>query len=242
MIEKVKYLVAAALAWPLGVAQADPVSLIVHAADPQVTVGGLGGGRFRATLDGTPVYVFCVDFAHSFSYNVTYQVDATPLYGDLAGETRYGALPVNGWNYGNNLYTATQRYMMAAWLTKQYAPYFADWSSSANHYQAQGIQSAIWALLDPAGSPSPPSGGNRNHWLQAAVAAIGQPSYDDPTDPLYRYFRVVTASSPTALSPQEFIVVVTPEPASILTLASALAALGVGLATRRRAAARSRIA
>jgi len=220
-------------------AHADPVTLVVHSSDPLVSIGGLGGGRFRATLDGVPVYVFCVDFNHSFQFGTTYSVDITPLYGDLAGQTRYGAVPLDGWNYANNTYTATQRYMMAAWLTTQYLPYFADWSSSSNRYQARGIQSAIWALLDPAGSPHAPSAGNVNSWLQAAISTIGQPNYDEPTDSFYRYFRVVSPSNPSALRPQEFIVVVTPEPASVLMLGGVLVLLGTGLVLRRRAASRS---
>jgi hypothetical protein len=219
--------------------QADPVTLVVHSADPLVNVGGLGGGRFRATLDGTPVYVFCVDFSHNFRFGVAYSVDVTPLYGDLAAHTRYGAVPDDGWNYGNSTYNATQRYMMAAWLTTQYLPYFSDWSKPPNRYQARGIQSAIWALLDPAGSPYPPSAGNRNDWLQAAIATIGQPNYDEPTDSFYRYFRVVSPANPAALRPQEFIVVVTPEPASVLTLAGAMALTAVVLLRRRHSFSRS---
>ena len=218
--------------------QADPVTLVVHSADPLVNVGGLGGGRFRATLDGTPVYVFCVDFSHNFRFGVAYSVDVTPLYGDLAAHTRYGAVPDDGWNYGNSTYNATQRYMMAAWLTTQYLLYFADWSNASNRHQARGIQSAIWTLLDPAGSPHAPSGGNRNDWLQAAVTKIGQPDYDEPTDPFYRYFRVVSPSDPRALRPQEFIVVVTPEPASVLMLGGVLMLLGTGLLLRRRTSSR----
>ena len=219
-------------------AYADPVTLVVYSADPRVNVGGLGGGRFRAELDGVPVYVYCVDFNHRFSTGTTYWVVVTPLYGDLAGQTRYGAVPDDGWNYANTLYTATQRYMMAAWLTTQYLPYFADWSNASNRHQARGIQSAIWTLLDPAGSPHAPSGGNRNDWLQAAVTKIGQPDYDEPTDPFYRYFRVVSPSDPRALRPQEFIVVVTPEPASVLMLGGVLMLLGTGLLLRRRTSSR----
>jgi hypothetical protein len=218
--------------------QADPVTLVVHSADPLVDVGGWGGGRFRATLDGTPVYVFCVDFSHNFRFGVAYSVDVTPLNGDLAAQTRYGAVPDDGWNYGNSTYNATQRYMMAAWLTTQYLPYLADWSNASNRRQARGIQSAIWTLLDPAGSPHAPSGGNRNDWLQAAVTKIGQPDYDEPTDPFYRYFRVISPSDPRALRPQEFIVVVTPEPASVLMLGGVLMLLATGLLLRRRTSSR----
>ncbi len=215
-------------------AKADPVPLVVQAGDPQVNVGGLGGGRFRALLNGEAVYVYCVDFAHVFEYGRTYWVDITPLTGNLAEETRYGGVPLDGWNFANGQYTALQRYMMASWLIMQYVPYFADWSSSANRYQAQGIQSAVWALLDPAGTPNAPTGGNRSYWLRLAAAAIQQPDYDDPTDPFYRYFRVVSPADRTALRPQEFIVVVTPEPASVLLFSGVLACLGLAARVGRR--------
>ncbi len=229
-----KVLIAALLTMLATAAKADPVQLIVHTGEPQVNVGGLGGGRFRASLDGVPVYVYCVDFAHAFQYGQSYWVDVTPLTGNLAAETRYGGVPSDGWQYGNHQYTALQRYMMAAWLVAQYAPYFADWSSSANRYQAQGIQSAIWTLLDPAGTPNPPNGGNRNYWLQSAQSAIQQPDYDEVTDPFYRYFRVVSPVDPTALRPQEFIVVVTPEPASVFMFAGVMACLGLSAWAGRR--------
>lgn len=221
-------------------AKADPVQLIVQSGDPVVNVGGLGGGRFRALLDGVPVYVYCVDFAHAFQYGQSYWVDVTPLTGDLAAETRYGGVPLDGWNYANNQYTALQRYMMASWLVTQYAPYFAGWSSSANQFQAKGIQSAIWALLDPAGAPYPPSAGNRSDWLTAAGNIIQQPDYDDASDPFYRYFRVVSPAGPTSLRPQEFIVVVTPEPASVFLFGGVLACVGLSAWASRRLRGRRR--
>lgn len=237
-----RILVGAALAILATCAQADPVQLIVQSSDPMVSVGGFGGGRFRALLGNMPVYVYCVDFAHTFQYGHSYWVDVTPLTGDLAAETRYGAVPLYGWNYANGQYTALQRYMMASWLITQYAPYFADWSSSVNRYQAQGIQSAIWTLLEPRGAPTAPNGGNRNYWLQAVTTAIQQPDHDDPADSFYRYFRIVSPAGPTALRPQEFIVVVTPEPASLLMLGGVLGLLGVGILVRRREGARSKTA
>jgi len=210
------------------VAYADPI-LIVESWDPQV----LSGGRAKATLDGVPMHIFCVDFVHGFAFNTAYSVDVTPLYDpDFANQTRYGNVPDNGWQYANNTYTALQRYMMAAWLTTQYLPYFADWSDPNNQYQAKGIQSAIWILLDPLGPPAPSTGGNPNDWLTAATSIITHPDYDDPGDPFYRYFRVISPQSPTALRPQEFIGEVTPEPAAILLLGSVLLIIGRRLRAR----------
>jgi hypothetical protein len=219
---KAKLLTGVALLFGATLVHADP-TLVIQSWDRQV----LGGGRGKATLDGDPIYVYCIDFAHSFAFNTAYTVNVTPLYDpNFANKTRYGNVPDNGWYYANNTYTALQRYMMAAWLTTQYAPYFADWGNSVSQFQAKGIQSAIWILLDPQGSPWPPTGGNYNDWLTAATNIITQPDYDDPGDPFYRYFRVISPQELNSDRPQEFIVVVTPEPAAILLLGSVLLLIG----------------
>jgi hypothetical protein len=219
---KAKLLTGIALLFGATLVHADAI-LEIQSLDRNV----LGGGRAKATLDGDPIYVYCIDFAHVFAFNTAYTVDVTPLYDpNFANETRYGNVPLNGWEYANNTYTALQRYMMAAWLTTQYAPYFANWGNPVSQFQAKGIQSAIWILLDPQGDPSPPREGNYNDWLTAATNIITQPDYDDPGDPFYRYFRVISPKEPNSDRPQEFIVVVTPEPAAILLLGSVLLLIG----------------
>lgn len=222
-MERTKFALARGILLCVGLLRADPMPLTLHYSDPLIVVGGLGGGRFGGYLGGDPVHVYCIDFGHYFQFGKPYLVDVTPLYGDIASETRYGSIGLGSWNYANNQFTALQRYMMAAWLTTQYVPFIANWNNSNSQYQAKGIQSAIWALLDPQGVPHPPTAGNRDHWLQAAISIIGLPDYDDPTDPFYRYFRVVSPQYPTANTPQEFLIVVTPEPGSLWLLAGALA-------------------
>ena len=182
---KAKLLTGVALLFGATLVHADPI-LVIQSWDPQV----LSGGRAKATLDGDPIYVYCIDFAHGFAFNTPYTVDVTPLYDpNFANETRYGNVPFDGWQYANNTYTALQRYMMAAWLTTQYAQFFND-------------------------------------WLTAATTIITDPNYDDPGDPFYRYFRVISPQEPNWARPQEFIGVVTPEPAAILLLGSVLLLIG----------------
>jgi len=219
---KAKLLTGIALLFGATLVHADPI-LVIQSWDPNV----LGGGRAKATLDDDPIYVYCIDFAHGFAFNTPYTVDVTPLYDpNFANETRYGNVPFDGWQYANNTYTALQRYMMAAWLTTQYAQFFNDWGNPESQLQAKGIQSAIWILLDPQGPPSPATGGNFNYWLTAATTIITDPNYDDPGDPFYRYFRVISPQEPNWARPQEFIGVVTPEPAAILLLGSVLLLIG----------------
>jgi hypothetical protein len=221
-----------------GPLHADPVPLVVQYSDPLIVIGGLGGGRFQAVLGNDPVHVYCIDFSHYFKFNSPYWVDVTPLYGDVAGQTRWGSVGISGWTFANNQFTALQRYMMAAWLTTQYLPFFANWSDPNSQYQAKGIQSAIWALLDPSGVPNPPASGNRDYWLQQAMHTITLPDYDEATDPFYRYFRVVSPQIPTANTPQEFIIQVTPEPASFVLITGALGWLGLTRLRQRRGAKR----
>jgi len=205
------------------------------------------GGRFNATLDNVSVYLFCSDFNHVFYWNRGYTVNLTPIYGDIQHRTYYGPVADNDWQIYNDWpiynYTAVQRYMMAAWLTTQYAPFFAHWEDDENKKQAAGIQTAIWWLLLPqnhdySGWKTPYVGDYTDTWLRKATDAIAQDDLNDPTDPFYRYFRIVSPLNPdykdTLQVPQEFIVQVTPEPATLLLLGGMLIWVGLGMERRRR--------
>ena len=238
-------LVAAVVIFAAALLPAETLS--VTQGNPLVYQDGwrYAGGRFNAKLDEVSVYLFCSDLNHVFYWNIGYTVNLTPIYGDIQHRTYYGPVAGDDWEIYNDQYTAVQRYMMAAWLTTQYAPFFANWENE-NKKQAAGIQSAIWWLLLPKNHGYPdwktPYWGRDNSytdiWLSKATDAIKQPDYDEASDPFYRYFRIVSPLNPnyknTSQVPQEFIVQVTPEPATLLLLGGMLIWVGLGMERRRR--------
>jgi len=239
----------------------------VNYQDPVVSVNGLGGGRFMSEFTvGSLIFdndVYCIDFAHNFGgYGVSWAVDLVTLDdANFANEVRYGNIANSNWHYNfATVANAQQRYMMASWLTLQYEQFFdivfpagtanksmpSDATSGSYTAaqrtaikQAQGVQSAIWNILDPTWSPDAPSpiansGGTtyRNQWLTAAYDKIVNPAtkdanWDQATDKNYDGFRVVSARTWKSVDshgvrndpPQEFITIV-PEPAAFLLLGS----------------------
>ncbi len=206
-----------------------------------------GGGRFDAQLfntasGGNPtgsLLVTCVDFLNVFSYGERWQVNFTRIDGsDTLGNTRFGGSLTNNGNANNfdnyqGTYNAMDRYRMAAWLTSQLPNHLG---SSLNR---QGIQGAIWYLLDPTGTPNAPLSStsgwfdNRNHWLQQAInTGLSQ------SESFYSRYRVVTQvgvswlGNGTSTRYQEFITEVVPEPSTYAALA--MGVLGVVCAVRRR--------
>ncbi|MFN0172647.1 MAG: hypothetical protein ACKV22_40220 [Bryobacteraceae bacterium] len=134
-----------------------------------------------------------------------------------------------------NMYSALERYMMAAWLMTQMQMYPSN-PTAATDANRNAIQDVIWELMNPAGSsPNPPLFSDttlvNDWWVQA------QDRYNtDGTD--YSQFRVIT-ENPITNTPgnrttyyQEQIIRV-PEPVDF-TLAAAL--LAVFYLCRRRKA------
>ena len=126
-----------------------------------------GGGGASAVLDDiTNIEIFCDDFAHSITVpHSDYSVYLTSITSgsDLSktrfgGNTSWAPITINddGSDGGSddaadstilNNATALGRYQMAAFLVSQYN--LPAGNSSSNN----GIQDAIWALLDPTNSP-----------------------------------------------------------------------------------------
>lgn len=222
-----------------------------------------GGGQFggslyegasaaTATLIGTYASQ-CVDFLNTFPVNTPFQVSVSSITaGDLAN-TRWGSwdgpdagtTPGQSSDFdtdnsrlpGSDLYSALQRYMMAAWLMDQMQSYAASPTSTTNANR-NAIQDVIWELMNPAGSsPNPPVYSDvalvQSWWAAASSTGLSQGAG------YYSNFRIIT-ENPILNTPgtgstsyQEQIVRV-PEPID-LTLALALCAV-FWLVRRRRTA------
>ncbi len=135
---------------------------------------GDGGGGFAATLNGQSVETFCVDFANQLWYPYDYQANLTPIQStsDLSN-TRFGA--VTSWSdpWSNSASFATTldaagalgRYQMAAFLLMEYQMPNTPTVDASN----EGIQQAIWDLLDPTGAATLPNIGDATAGLGMAA-------------------------------------------------------------------------
>lgn len=130
-----------------------------------------GGGGASAVLDGsTKIEIFCNDFAHSITVphsNYSANLSSLTSGSDLSktrfgGNTSWATITINddGIDGGSNDAadsaiingaTALGRYQMATFLVSQYN------LPAGNTLSNNGIQRAIWWLLDPVGSATPPS-------------------------------------------------------------------------------------
>jgi hypothetical protein len=181
-----------------------------------VTGHTYGAGSFYVspyigTLDGQKIFMYCVDFTHNVSVGDTWVANVTSLGGDFTGATT---------RFGN-----ADAYRQAAWMTTHSAG-----------YSAEDLQDAIWYLFYPqvwAGglTPTNPQFNNAANLVSLAQAQVL--SADD-----FSYFKVLTDNTPNPLTgeKQEFLVQVTPEPASLVLLATGLLGI-VGVARRRKGAA-----
>ena len=124
-----------------------------------------GGGGVVADLDKkNDIEMFCDDFAHSitvphpgYSANITSLTSGSDLSTTrFGGNTSWETIAINDGDSNDapdsailNGATALGRYQMAAFLVSQYNLPAGNTSSN------NGIQDAIWALLDPTSSPEP---------------------------------------------------------------------------------------
>lgn len=180
-----------------------------------VTAFGYYVGPYNG-IQGAPananVLLNCVDFFHHTAAGDVWQANVTSLSSsaDIGTATRF-----------NNLAT----YRQAAWLTTQFA-------TTSNAATIGDIQATIWNLFSGPTTPPQPSS---NVWLLASQAYVAA----NANGSSYQDFWVVTDvnahladGSDNVHSNQEFIIV-TPEPATMLLVATGLAGFA-GMRVRRR--------
>ena len=190
-----------------------------------VTAFGYYVGQYNG-YEGAPVnanvLLNCVDFFHHIANGDVWQANLTSL-GSSAGigtTTRFNNLTL---------------YRQAAWLTTQYA-------TAPNNATVGDIQATIWNLFTGPTTPPAPSS---NAWLLASQAYVAA----NTSSSTYQNFWVVTdvnahlangADNPNSV--QEFIiyddtfnpnVVPTPEPATLMLVATGIAGIA-GARIRRR--------
>lgn len=164
---------------------------------------------YSATVNGVNTTIYCDDFANTVTVGENYTANITNLgSGDLSN-TRYGSITqtLATQNGGSQAFNGLQLYEMAAWLTMQF---------TANGASNGDIQDTLWDLfnpnsLDPGVKPPQPSS---NTWLYAAEQNY---SSINPNN-----FYILTNVAPVNMSGQVQEFLFTPEPSSLLLLASSL--------------------
>src|ERR1035441_6919504 len=125
--------------FPATCAMALCLSNILSASSVKMTFVGTNGtqafgiyvGPYYGTMNGTPVDLFCVDFANEVNSGQQWDANLTPIsvVADFS-DTRYGTEP-----------GALELYRQAAWLALQYA------SQPTSEYA--DIQATTWQLFNP---------------------------------------------------------------------------------------------
>ena len=185
--------------FPATCAMALCLSNILSASSVKMTFVGTNGtqafgiyvGPYYGTMNGTPVDLFCVDFANEVNSGQQWDANLTPIsvVADFS-DTRYGTEP-----------GALELYRQAAWLALQYA------SQPTSEYA--DIQATTWQLFNPA-APAPSS----SWWADQALSNYASVDYGD-----FRIVTNVAPVQPTG-QVQEFLIRVTssdvPEPTTEL--------------------------
>lgn len=190
-----------------------------------VTAFGYYVGQYNG-VEGLPVNanvkLNCVDFFHRVAIGDVWQANLT----SLGSSTGIGTV---------TRFSNLTAYREAAWLTTQY-------TSSMSSATVGNIQATIWNLFSGSSTPPHPSS---SAWLTAAQSYVAA----NPNGSTYQNFWVVSdihnrtstrADNPRSI--QEFIiyddtfnpnVVPTPEPATMMLVATGLAGFA-GVRLRRR--------
>lgn len=239
------------------------------------TVSGYGGGFGGDIIDNNTSQlstVYCVDFSNDVTLPSSTPVNVTAIAAgtQFTDDTRFG--DVTSWRQVQNYLpsgvtlsssvantinnaSALQRYEMAAYLVSSYT-FFSQASPSSDTYYSDatdlGIQSAIWAILDPTSDLYvPPSSasqsGNITVWLTNAANWLTNDSGTAAGQQLLSRFRIVSdtdiagSANPTQVGIQEFLTVEpVPEPSFYVVLAAGLALL-LWAARRKRKQAQATV-
>jgi hypothetical protein len=203
-----------------------------------------GGGGSAATLDKSlNIEIFCVDFANEIIVpQNNYSANLTPITssGFTAATTRFGSntswrsvtIADDGADSASNdaadstilnAANALGRYQMAAYLISEYN------RPAGNTAANNGIQTAIWTILDPSSYSAALFSANPSAALEQAALWYNTTSVADRDSYLTNY-RIVSDSTMTACGPvlcggfQEQMTVV-PEPRYVGLLLVGLIAL-----------------
>jgi hypothetical protein len=185
-----------------------------------VAAFGVYMSPYSGTVDGQQVILNCDDFFHEVTVGEVWQ----------ANETSLGT----GSNLSNTRFDDLALYQQAAWLTTQYAS--NPGLNASTKGETIAIQTAIWDLFEgqTGNAPDPAISvidqNNSSWWVQQAQTNYATAGLD------YSTFSVLTGVdsriNQDGASAQEFIIHTTPEPGTLVLLATGL--FGLVLFVRRR--------
>ena len=228
-------------------ASANPVTLDTLTYNFPLTGGG---GGSSGVIDHTEnVELFCVDFANDIhvphsgysAWLSTLTTGSDLTHTRFGGNTSWTTITISDGDSNDttdsgiiNAAGALGRYQMAAFLVTQYQQ-----GQGSNAYN-NGIQGAIWDLLDPKSSPAAPNFADANAALELAAEWYSNPSSDKS---FLANFRIVSdttmnwngTGNPLTCGFQEQLTMV-PEPRqAVWVLGGLLAALALFRLIRKQA-------